>query len=165
MADNHRKSMQIPKEYLEEKNYEGTRLVEVTDPKVLKLKAELRKFHPSENAEVKAHLDKMEEVSVILDPFFTQIRELDAKKEELKKEMQPTKDIFDAELKAMEAVEQKAELIKQKIQPLVNKIVESELGEFEKAMQLIEKDGKLFIEIADEIEEKIKLIRTNKLKK
>jgi len=156
--------MQIPKKYLEEKNYEGTRLIEINDPKVLKLKAEMKKYHPSQNKEVKAHLDEMERLSNILDPTFTKIRELDAEKKKLTDEAQPTKDLFDAELKAMEAIEQKTELIKMKIQPIVSKIVEKDLGEFEIARQLIEKDDKIFVEVSDEIEEKVKAIRAIKLK-
>ena len=43
--------------------------------------------------------------------------------------------------------------------------MEKELGEFETARQLIEKDDKLFVEICDEIEEKVKSIRAIKAKK
>jgi len=53
-------------------------------------------------------------------------------------------------------------LIKDKIQPIILDLVKNELGEFEKAQQTIDKDGKVFVEIIDEIEEKVKSIRATK---
>lgn len=153
--------MQIPQEFLLEKNYEGTRLVEITDKKVLELKAKIAEYRPI----AEPHLQKMEEYSKVLDPFYTKIRELENEKEKLKEEMKPTKELFDAELKEMEAIEQKTDLLKQKIQPIVAKLMEKELSEFETAKQLIEKDDKIFVEISDEIEDRVKVIRAAKAKK
>ena len=54
-----------------------------------------------------------------------------------------------------------------KIRVIVSKILEKELGEFELARELKpdETTGKLFVEIIDEIEEKVKAIRMVKAKK
>ena len=150
--------MNIPKEYLKESTYSGNRLIEITDPTVIKLKAEIAKFKPI----AEPFLKKMDELGKILDPFYTKIRELKAEEDKLKKEMQPTLDLFNAELKEMEAIEQKTDLIKNKIQPLVAKILEGQLGEFETGRQLIEKDDRLFVEVYDELEEKVKAVRMAK---
>ena len=153
--------MKIDKDILAEKNYSGTRLIEIVDETVIKLKKEIAKFKPI----AEPFLKKMDELGKTLDPFYTKIRELEAEKEKIKKEMQPTLDAFNAELKEMESIEQKTNLIKNKIQPLIAKLLEGQLEEFETGRQLIEKDDKLFVEIYDEIEEKVKQIRTNKTKK
>jgi hypothetical protein len=39
------------------------------------------------------------------------------------------------------------------------------LGEFETARQVIEKEGKMYVEVIDELEEKIKTLRAAKAKK
>jgi len=153
--------MQIPKEYLEEKNYEGTRLFEVTDATVKKYHAELKKFQ----IEINPTLDRMEKLTPILDPFYAKLGELEKEKEKVKLEMAPTREKYDALLEIVQKVDQRAQLIKNKMQPMVNKLVEKELGEFEKANQLVEKDGKMFVEIADELEEKIKSVRQAKATK
>ena len=153
--------MQIPKEYLKESTYSGTRLIEITDEKVIELKKEISKFKPI----AEPYLKEMDRLGKLLDPFYTKIRELEAEKDKLVKERQPNLDLFNAQLKEMEAIEQKTDLIKNKIQPLVAKLMEKELGEFETARQLIEQGDKLFVEIVDEIEEKVKLIRMQKVKK
>lgn len=153
--------MKIDPEILAEKNYDGTRLIEITDEQVIKLKAEIAKFKPI----AEPFLKKMDELGKLLDPFYTKMRELDAEKDKIKKEIQPTMDDFNAQLKEMEAIEQKTDLIKNKIQPLVAKILETQLGETETGRQLIEKDDKLYVEVVEELEEKLKLIRMNKAKK
>lgn len=147
--------MKIPAEILSEKNYEGSRLLEITDEQVIKLKKEIETYQPI----AKPHLDKMEELGKILDPFYTKIRGLEEEKKKIKDEMQPTLDLFNAELKEMETIEQKTNLIKDKIRSLITKLIEKELGEFETAKELDTRDGKLFVEIIDELEEKIKAIR------
>lgn len=153
--------MKIPADLLAEKNYDGTRLIEITDEQVIKLKAEIAKFKPI----AEPFLKKMDELGKLLDPFYTKMRELDAEKDKIKKEIQPTMDDFNAQLKEMEAIEQKTDLIKNKIQPLVAKILETQLGETETGRQLIEKDDKLYVEVVEELEEKLKIIRMNKAKK
>lgn len=153
--------MKIPKEFLEEKNYEGTRLVEITDETVKKFHAELKKLQ----LEANPTLEKMEKLTPILDPFYTRLGELEREKAKIKEEMQPTRDEYDKYLEVVQKVDQRAQLIKNKLQPIVNKIMEGQLGEFEKSNQLIEKDGKIFVEVMDEIEEKVKAVRMAKASK
>ena len=153
--------MQIPKEYLKESTYSGTRLIEITDEKVIELKKEISKFKPI----AEPYLKEMDRLGKLLDPFYTKIRELEAEKDKLVKERQPNLDLFNAQLKEMEAIEQKTDLIKNKIQPLVARLMEKELGEFETARQLIEQGDKLFVEVVEEVEELVKRIRMKKNKK
>lgn len=161
MAKTNRKFMQINKEILSEKNYEGTRLIEITDEKVKALHGELNKLQ----AEANPHLKIMEEITPKLDPLFAQLRELEEKKAKIKAEMSPIREPYDKELQAVEKIDQRAQLIKNKIQPLVLDLVKNQIGEFETAKQLIEKDGKMYIEVVDEIEEKVKAIRASKAQK
>lgn len=153
--------MQIPKEFLEEKNYAGTRLVEVTSPKI----SELHKKLTDLQLEANPHLKIMEELTPKLDPYFTKLRELEEQKNKLREEMLPIREPYDRELEKVQKIDQKAQMIKNKIQPMVLDIVSKDLGEFETARQLHEKDGKIFVEIIDELEEKIKSIRASKTKK
>ena len=153
--------MKIPQEFLKESCYDGTRLVEITDEKVIELKKEISKFKPI----AEPYLKEMDRLGKLLDPFYTKIRELEAEKDKLVKERQPNLDLFNAQLKEMEAIEQKTDLIKNKIQPLVARLMEKELGEFETARQLIEQGDKLFVEVVEEVEELVKRIRMKKNKK
>ena len=153
--------MQISKEILSEKNYTGSRLIEITDAKVIELKAKLTEFQKEANP----ILEEMEKISPLMDPIFSEIRELEAKKEELRSSLAPIRAPYDELLKKVEVIDTKAQVIKNKIQPIVNKLVAPDLGEFEKAMHVIEKDGKLFVEVVDEIEERVKAIRASKLNK
>jgi len=150
--------MQIDKSVLAEKNYEGTRLIEIKDETVKKLKAKLKDLQ----LEINPTLEKMEKLTPILDPFYTKIGELEREKSKIKEEMAPVREKYDALLEIAQKVEQRAQLIKNKMQPLVNRMVEKELGEFEKANQLIDKDDKIYVEVVDEIEELVKKIRTAK---
>lgn len=152
--------MQIPKEVLAEKNYEGTRLIEITDEKVFSLHQELKKLQ----VEANPTLAKMEKLTPILDPIYIKIGELEKEKAKLKEEMQPTREKYDELLAVVQKIDQRAQAIKNKIQPLVNSICEPQLSEFEKANQMLEKDGKIFVEVMDEIEEKVKAVRASKKK-
>lgn len=150
--------MKIPQEYLAEKNYEGTRLVEVTDETVLKLKTKLKELQTEANP----FLVKMEAITPILDPFYTKLRDLEEQKKKIQEEMSPVMEKYQAELQEVEKIDSKAKLIKDKIEPIVYKLAQPLLGEFEKATQLVEKGDKVYIEIIDELEEKVKAIRTTK---
>lgn len=153
--------MKIPAEFLAEKNYEGSRLIEVTDPTVMKLRAKV-----AELAEpAKPFLAEMEKLGKVLDPFYVKIGKLNEEIKKIKEEMAPTKELFDKEVAELEKIEQKAQLIKNKIQPLVNELMKGQLSEFERANQLIDRDNKLFVEVIDEIEEKIKAVRAQKANK
>ncbi len=153
MAETNRKSMQIPHEVLAEKNYEGSRLIEITDEKVVELNVALKALQ----AEANPHLEIMESITPQLDPLYTKLRELEQEKAKVRETMEPIKAPYDIELQAVEKIDQKAQLI--------NSIVAPMLGEFEKAQQMKEIDGKLFVEVVDEIEEKVKAIRAAKAKK
>jgi predicted nucleic acid-binding Zn-ribbon protein len=152
--------MKIPADFLHEKNYEGTRLLEITDETVLKLRGEIAKFTPI----AKPHLDEMEKHGKVVDPYYQQIHNHQQEIEKLRKEMAPAKALFDAEHQKLEAIHQQAEAIKVKMTPLVNKILEGQLSEFERPAQLIDKEGKVYVEIVDELEEKVKSLRASKKK-
>lgn len=148
--------MLIPAEFLKESNYAGTRLIEITDPTVVSLKAEIAKLKPV----AEPHLKRMEELSTELDPYFITIREHQAEIDRIKEQMAPTRALFDAEVAELEKIDQQAQLIKNKIQPIINGLLEGQLGEFEKALQVVDRDdGRIYVEVADEIEEKVKSIR------
>lgn len=150
--------MQIPSEYLKESNYEGTRLIEVTDEAVLSLTAELSELQKEANP----YLEKMEALTPQMDPIYSEIAELEAKKRELQAKVAPIREQYDAEMAFVEEIDQRATLIKSKVQPIINDLVKGELGEFERAMQTVHKDGKLYVEVQDQLEEKIKQLRANK---
>ena len=152
--------MKIPVELLAEKNYEGTRLLEVTDPKALELRAKIAELQP----EATPFAEKVEEYSKILDPDYQKIGELQRKINEIREKTAPTRALLDAQVAELEKIEQRAQLLKDKLQPLINSLIKDQLGEFERADQLVERNGKLYVEITDELEEKIKLIRANKNK-
>ena len=127
--------MQLPKELLSEKNYEGTR-------------------EPT--------LKEMEELSKPLDVFYMKLRPVEEERKKIKDEMQPAYEAYQDKVVEMDKFYQKAQLVSDKLQPLVLEIVNPQLREFEKAKELIEKEGKLYVEVIDEIEEKIKAIRATK---
>lgn len=158
MDKRNRKSMQIPNELLAEKNYEGTRLIEITDENVMKLKKELDVFQ----AEANPILDEMAKHEPVLDEHYKKVGEIRKQLDELNEEVKDVKETNLALLKQVEAIDAKAQLVKNKIQPIVLELVKDQLGEFEKAMQMKEVDGKLFVEIQDEIEETIKRVRASK---
>jgi chromosome segregation ATPase len=153
--------MQIAPEILSEKNYTGSRLIEITDPKVIELKAKLKEYQEEANP----FLVEMDKIAPELDVFFQKIQKLEEEKNKLREEMSPVRAPYDELLKKVEAIDSKAQVIKNKIQPIVNKLVEGQLGEFEKALHLTEQDGKIFVEVVDEIEERVKAIRQAKIKK
>lgn len=148
--------MQINKEVLSEKNYTGTRLIPLVDAQVVKFKKELGKFQKQANP----FLKKMESYTKVLDPFYKQIAALEEQKKKIQEQMRPTKELYDIELKKVELIDQKAALVKQKIQPLVANFVKDKLSEFEVALQLIEKNNMIYIEVADKLEEFIKSYRS-----
>lgn len=153
--------MLIPKEMLAEKNYTGSRLIKVNDPTVLKLKKELTEFQKKANPTLK----KMEEISKLLDPTYSKIAELNQQITKLKEEIKPTRELYDLEMAKVELIDQRAQLVKNKIQPLIEEAIKGQLGEFEKALQATEKNNLIFVEVVDELEEAVKRIRASKLKK
>lgn len=148
--------MQLPKDLLSEANYEGTRLIEMTDETVLSLLKEVKKC----GEEVKPFLDEMDKFTPEIDAIYAELRPIEEKRVELKEKLTVALKPFQAEQEKADVVYQKSDAIKQKIYPLARAFVKSQLSEFESAGQFIEKDGKTYIEVSDEIEEKIKQIRT-----
>ena len=160
MAKTNRNIMQIPADLLKESNYEGTRLIEITNEQVIKLNDE-RKKRIQEGEPI---FQEMEKLSPPLDAFYAKLRPVEEERAKIKAEMQPAYDAYQAKVQEMDPYYQKAQAINDKMQPLINDLVKPQLGEFETAKQLIERDGKLFVEVIDELEEKIKAIRANKKK-
>lgn len=155
MDTRNRKIMQLPKDLLSEVNYEGTRLIEITDETVLALLQEVKKC----GEEVKPFLDEMDKYTPEIDKLYAELRPIEEKRAELKEKLTVALKPFQVEQEKADMVYQKSDAIKQKIYPLARELVNPQLSEFESAGQFIERDGKTFIEITDEIEEKIKQIR------
>lgn len=152
--------MKIQSDILSEKNYEGTRLVEITDEKVLSLLAEVKKC----GEEAKPYLDEMERLTPALEVIYEELRPLEEKRKALKDTLTEELKPFQEQQEKADIVNQKADAIKEKIYPLARKAIASQLGEFEMGGTFIEKDGKIFIEVTDQLEEKIKQIRSFNLK-
>lgn len=150
--------MNIPKELLSEVNYEGTRLIEITDETVLELKKQLDELQKEANP----HLEASEEFIPEMDRVYAEIQKLQQEKEKLQEEIAPIRAKYEEAIKPVEEIDQRATLIKNKITPIVNDLVKDQLGEFEKALQMKEVDDKIYVEVVDEIEEKIKAIRASK---
>lgn len=147
--------MQIPVEFLKETNYEGTRLIEMTDSTVLSLLKEVKKC----GEEVKPFLDEMDKYTPEIDVIYAELRPIEEKRAELKEKLTIALKPFQVEQEKADMVYQKSDAIKQKIYPLARAFVDRHLSEFESAGQFIERDGKTYIEVTDEIEEKVKQIR------
>lgn len=153
--------MQIDKELLSEVNYTGSRLIEVTDETVIALQSELSELQKEANP----YLAEMEKYTPEMDRVYGEINKLEEQKKALREEIAPTRALYDEQLVEVEKIDQKAQVIKNKIQPLILDLVKEELGEFEKALQVIVRDGKTYVEVVDEIEEAVKKIRASKEKK
>lgn len=153
--------MQIPAEFLKESTYEGTRLIPIDDPRVSKLSKEIAKL--KEPAE--PFLKILEELSPRLDPHYQAINSHNQEIQRIREEMAPVKKQFDEAVEELQKIDDKAQLIKNKMTPIINEIIKNELGEFDRPLQVITKeDGKIYVEIQDEVEEKIKSIRQAKAK-
>lgn len=153
--------MQLDPELFAEKNYTGTRLIEITDETVIKLNEE-RKKRVREGEPI---LELMEKLSPPLDEFYAKLRPVEEERQRIKTEMQPAVDAYTEQTDKMEKIYQKAQAVSNKMQPLINDIIAPQLGEFETARTLVERDGKLYVEVIDEIEEKVKALRAAKEKK
>lgn len=158
MAENHRNIMQIPQEFLDEKNYEGSRLIEITDERVVKYNQELKKLQE----EAEPFVKEMEKLSPPIDKIYTELRPIEDKRAELKAKLEPLLVPYREEMEKADKVYQRAQLIKNKITPIVNELVKPDLREFETAKEMIERDGKIYVEVIDELEEKIKQLRMKK---
>ena len=154
--------MQIDKELLSERNYTGSRLIEIVNPKLDELQVELSALQQ----EINPVLDKLSaEYYPKLDPLYKEVQELNEKVKALKDQIGDITRSFQPDIEIIESTEQKATLVKNKMQPLIQKEIEGKLEEFEIARHTVVKDGKLYVEVFDEIEEKVKAIRVSKAKK
>lgn len=152
--------MQIPAEYLSEVNYEGTRLIKIEDETVTALTEELNKLQKEANP----FLEQMEAITPELDPVYDEIRELELKKQELQKKVAPARARYDEIAKNVEEIDVRANAIKQKITPIILDLVKDELKEFEIPLHTTVKEGVMYVEVRDELEEKIKQLRAIKAK-
>lgn len=152
--------MQIPKEYLEPKNYTGTRLIEIKDKKVYQLQEELIALKP----EVLKIVEGMDEAVKVLDPAYTKMNELRDEISKIKESISKEEEIVRSKQKQLEPYEQKEQLIKNKMQPLIDKELDGQLNEFERPLHTVFKDEKIYVEIEDQLEEKVKQIRSGKSK-
>lgn len=154
--------MQIDKELLSEKNYTGSRLILIENEDVARLHKELNELQKSVNPV----LNKLSaEYYPKVDPMYQEIQALTEKIKGIREEINTITASFKADIESIEAVEQEANLVKDKLQPLILAGVEGQLGEFEIARQTVTRDGKIYAEVFDEIEERVKQIRTQKLSK
>jgi len=101
----------------------------------------------------------------VVDPWYQEALKKQEEVKVIKEKIKAVADKYQDDTDFIEANGQKVQLIKNKMVPIINKEVEGQLEEFEKAMHTVVKDNKLFVEVQDEIEEKIKLIRAQKSKK
>jgi hypothetical protein len=107
-------------------------------------------------------LKKMEDISKVLDPQYATIAEHTKEINRIKAEMAGTLELYNIELKKVELLDQKAQMIKNKMQPIVDKELEGKLGEFEKPTDLTTEKGFHYVEVADTIEDFIKAKRLRK---
>jgi arginyl-tRNA synthetase len=152
--------MKIPAEFLKESNYEGTRFIEIKNETVTKLIKEISDYQKEANPT----LEIMDKYAKILDPYYQKIQKLQGEIGKIKEEMAEDKAKYDEELAKVEKIDAKAQMIKNKLMPIVLDEVKEQLGEFEVALQTKEKDGKIFVEVQDKIEETVKTLRLQKAK-
>lgn len=152
--------MKIPSEFLKESAYEGTRFIEINNPDITKLISEIMEYQKEANPT----LEVMDKYAAILDPYYMKIQKLQSEIGKIKEEMAEDKAKYDEEMAKVEKIDQKAQVIKNKIMPMVLAEVKDQLGEFEVALQTKEVDGKIFVEVQDKIEEVVKSLRAQKAK-
>ena len=152
--------MQIPAEFFSEVNYSGTRLIKIEDEIVRALQEELTALQKEANP----FLEQMEAITPELDPVYDEIRELELKKGELQKKVAPARARYDAIAKNVEEIDVRASSIKAKITPIVLDLVKDDLSEFEIPLHTVVKEGEMYVEVRDEIEERVKQLRAIKAK-
>lgn len=154
--------MQIAPELLSEKNYTGTRLILLKDEQIYALHKELTEIQKSINP----ILDELaKDYYPLTDPIRAKITEMQTQIKSLRDEANLITERYKDQIKALEDAEQRAGLIKNKLQPLVLAEVEPQLSEFESAKHTKVKGEQIYVEVYDEIEERVKAIRQNKEKK
>lgn len=155
--------MQIAPEILSEKNYTGTRKIHISDEKVRKLKQELKDLQKAINP----ILDGLAGTFKKFDEANQKIAEHQKAIREVNDSVVEDKAFYDEEMKKIAPYEKKAVLIKDKLEPLVMKLIKDQLGEFEKPLHVSEDEstGDMYVEVVDQIEELVLKIRASKEKK
>lgn len=154
--------MKIDPNVFSEKNYTGNRRILIEDDKLM----EFQKILEGYQKDINPLLDRMNlEYTPVVDPLNQEIQKKTLEIKELKARITSETEKFQDVIDSIEKAEQKAQLIKNKVQPIVMKLLEGKLGEFEVARYTEVEDGKIYAVIFDEIEEKVKEIRTNKKRK
>jgi len=154
--------MKIDKALLAEANYEGSRLIEVVDENLNVLQAELSALQQ----EINPILDILNESYYkAIDPIYQEVQKLNEEIKGKKFVIGELTKKFQPQIEIIEATEQKASLVKNKMQPIILEAVKEQIGEFEIARHTVNKDGKMYVEIFDEIEERVKALRASKAKK
>lgn len=163
MDENNRTFMQIAPEVLAEKNYTGTRRIYIKDKKVAELKAQLKEL----SKHVEPILDGLQDTFKKFDATNKAIAEHQAEIKRLQDVLAPDREFYEAEMQKIKPHDDKAKLIKDKLEPLVIKIINEEMGEFEKALTIDEdkETGEIYVEVVDQIEELVTRIRSQKAKK
>ena len=154
--------MKIDSTLLSEKNYTGNRRILVEDEKLKEFQTILEGYQK----DINPLLDRMNvEYSPIVDPLNAEIQKKTLEIKELKARITAETDKFQDVIDGIEKAEQKAQLIKNKVQPIVLKALEGKLSEFEVARYTEVDGGKIYAVVFDELEEKVKEIRANNGKK
>lgn len=162
MGKANRKTMQIDKELLSEANYTGSRLILLEDENLTKLHAELEALQK----EINPVIDKLSaEYYPKIDPMYQETQKLMEQAKEIKAKIAEITNEYKSDTDFIDSLEQKAQLVKNKMQPIILEMVKDQLGEFETAKNTVVRDGKIYAEVFDEIEEKVKAIRMVKAKK
>ena len=151
--------MQIDKEILAEKNYTGSRLILIEDEKLSELQAVLDGYQQSINP-ILDRLDR--ELYTVTNPLYQEMQELQAKAKEIKEKIVAKQAEFKIEMETLESTERKAQAVKDKMQPIILNYVKDQLDEFEEAKHTVVKEGKIYVEVFDKLEELIKSIRSRK---
>jgi hypothetical protein len=150
--------MQIDKELLSEDKYTGNRLIPIKSYTIVKMMKEVEKIQKQANP----ILDEMDKLTKDkLEKFTTEIGKHREAIQAIQNdpEYKQAQAEYEVLLKRVELKDDKATVIKNKIQPLVDAELEGQLGEFEKPLHLTMQKGKLYVEVADEVEEFIKAKR------
>lgn len=132
--------MQIDPNVFKEENYTNPRLIEV------------------QNAEVKELYEIILGHQKTANPFINRFQEIEELKAQLKKEQEDL-------MAKMEAEDQLASKVKEKLVPMLEDEILPQLGEFDEFVGLEKIDDKMYAKINDKVEEIVKAIREKKVAK
>jgi predicted transcriptional regulator len=143
--------MQIDPNTLKEENYTNPRLIEIQNEEIAKLYAVVLEHQKTAN------------------PFIERFQEIETKKAELKAPleayMKEVKQEQEDLMGKMEAEDQLASKVKEKLVPLLEDEILPQLGEFDEFVGIENIDGKMYAKINDKVEELVKAMRDKKATK